>query len=123
MKIAFFLAHYPLPGGTTKAVRGLARALSRLGQNIYILCLGERNSKYREERIIVRRFRKSPIPRTLPQDLFTFLAKEKFDLVILNGMFMPELALLAWWLSRIKIPFVVAPHGPYHPELLKKNDC
>lgn len=121
MKIAFFLAHYPSPGGTTKAVRGLAHALSHLGQDVYILCIGEKNYVWKEEAVVVHSFQKSIFPRSVPQKLFKFIKQERFDLVILNGMFMPEIALLAWWLDRINIPFLMVPHAPYHPELLRKN--
>ena len=121
MKILFFLAHYPSPGGTTKAVGGLAHALARLGQDVHILCLGDSTSEWHEDDIFVHCFQKGLFPRSIPRDLLTFLENTRFDLVVLNGMFMPELALLAWWLGRIETPFVVAPHGPYHPILLQKN--
>ncbi len=121
MKMAFFLAHYPSPGGTTKAVGGLAYALSRLGQEVYILCLGDKTSEWQEDTIFVQCFHKGAFPRSVPRDLLAFLGSERFDLVLLNGMFMPELTMLAWWLDRIGTPFVVCPHGPYHPELLRKN--
>lgn len=120
MKIAFFLAHYPSPGGTTKAVRGLAQALGKM-EEVHILCLGEKKSEWNEDILIVHRFHRSKIPRSVPCELLKFLSDQKFDLVILNGMFTPGLAVLAFWLSKIKVPFVVAPHGPYHPQMLKKN--
>ena len=120
MKIGFFLAHYPHPGGTTKSVRGLAKSLGKL-EEVHILCLGNSKSEWREDTFIVHRFNKSYIPRTLPLDLLKFLSNQKFDLVILNGMFTPEIAILSWWLSQKGVPYIAVPHGPYHPELLKKN--
>ena len=121
MRILFFLAHYPFPGGTTKAVGGLVHALARLEQDVHILCLGDSIAEWRDDGVFVHRFQKGLFPRSVPRDLLIFLDNTRFDLVVLNGMFMPELALLAWWLGRIGTPFVVAPHVPYHPIMLRKN--
>lgn len=120
MKIGFFLAHYPRPGGTTKAVRGLAKSLGK-SEEVHVLCLGNSKSEWCEDTFIVHRFQKSKIPRTLPWDLLRFLSNQKFDLIVLNGMFIPEIAILGWWLNQKGIPYIAVPHGPYHPELLRKN--
>ncbi|MFZ5512571.1 MAG: glycosyltransferase, partial [Pseudomonadota bacterium] len=47
--------------------------------------------------------------------------KQRDALVVLNGIFHPSLYSLSRLLSRKDVPFVVAPHGPYHPWLFRKN--
>jgi glycosyltransferase involved in cell wall biosynthesis len=43
------------------------------------------------------------------------------ELVVLNGIFSPHLFTLSKILSRRSIPFIVAPHDPYHPAMFAKR--
>jgi glycosyltransferase involved in cell wall biosynthesis len=43
------------------------------------------------------------------------------DLVVLNGMFHLSVYAMARKLKALGVPYVVAPHGPYHPFLFRKN--
>ena len=72
--------------------------------------------------ITIKRFRKDTLSRFLPsRDLRKFITSHRsdYDLVLLNGMFNPELIGLAFFLQRVGLPYVVCSHGRYHVEMLK----
>jgi glycosyltransferase involved in cell wall biosynthesis len=47
--------------------------------------------------------------------------EDGIDLLILHAMFNPPNVAIAKAARRAGIPYLVCPHDPYHPELLKKN--
>ncbi len=127
-RIANFLPHYPQPSGTTTAVRGLSRGLARLGWDIVIYCCPEEglplNGDAADDGIQTVRF--EPCGRNpfhVDRHLLARLSqnKDKIDLLILNGMFCPSNLSLAAASRRAGIPYVVCPHDPYQPSLLKKG--
>lgn len=131
MKVALYLKHFPAQGGplrvgTNKAVHGLAAGLAANGAEVTVLCEGEQDSRYRSEAgYEVLCFRNSWGYRTfrIAPGLKAYLdgLKQRGALVVLNGIFHPSLYSLSRLLSRKDVPFVVAPHGPYHPWLFRKN--
>jgi glycosyltransferase involved in cell wall biosynthesis len=127
-RIANFLAHYPKPGGTTTAVLGLSRALVRLGWDIIIYCCteeGQRSDRDGEDNgIRIMRFgSRGRNPFHVDPNLLERVSQnqDEIDLLIINGMFYPPNLALGAAARRAGIPYVVCPHDPYHPELLKKS--
>ena len=125
MRIAHFLSYYPAHAGTTTAVRGLARGLASLGHEITIWTYSSLDASEDESLgLIVRRFAANPISKhILSQELKRHIQcnADKYDLVVLHGQFIPLLITLAIVLKKHKIPYVVSPHGAYHPSMLLKN--
>jgi glycosyltransferase involved in cell wall biosynthesis len=126
-RIANFLAHYPKPGGTTTAVRGLSRALVRLGWEVIIYCCDEGQASDRDgadDGIRVMRFGsrgRNPFhvdPRLLAR---VSQNQDEIDLLVINGMFYAPNLALGTMARRAGIPYVVCPHDPYHPELLRRG--
>ncbi len=131
MQIYFYLKHFPLQDspfseGVTKAVHGLACGLIAQGRSVTILgegpISGGRRSEYGYE---IRVF---PAANTHPSfkigpELAMFLATQvkPIDRVILNGIFHRSAYAVSKQLKRLGIPYVVAPHDPYHPAIFKKN--
>ena len=45
----------------------------------------------------------------------------KSGLVILNGIFHPSVYAMSYLLKKHDVPYIVAPHDPYHPSIFNKN--
>jgi glycosyltransferase involved in cell wall biosynthesis len=127
LHIGYFQSGYPVPDGTTTAVHGLSLALTRLGHRVTIYGCGEaeRNEEFSSNAnlqvlLFPRRFAN---PFRVPRPLLDRLERneEKLDLLVINLMFNPPNLAVARAARRGGIPYVVSPHDPYHPELLKKN--
>jgi glycosyltransferase involved in cell wall biosynthesis len=132
MPIYFYLKHFPLHDlpfseGVTKAVHGLACGLIQQGRSVTVLGEGPnpgvRQSDYG---YTIRVF---PAANTHPSfhlapELGTFLETQvtQADRVILNGIFHRSVYAVSKRLKRLKIPYVVAPHDPYHPAIFQKNN-
>jgi glycosyltransferase involved in cell wall biosynthesis len=127
LRIANFLAHYPEPGGTTTAVRGLSRALIRRGWEIVIYCCAQRprtSESVNDDGIEVVQVRRPGCnPFYVDAELLARLAQNKdhIHLLVLHGMFNPANLAMGRAARRGGIPYVVCPHDPYHPELLRKR--
>src|SRR5205807_4889786 len=126
LRIANFLAHYPKPGGTTVAVRGLSRALVRLGWDVLIYCCAEDGQSSdcdgEDNGIRIVRFgSRGRNPFHVDPNLLERVSQnqDEIDLLIINGMFYPPNLPLGAAARSAGIPYVVCPHDPYHPELLK----
>jgi glycosyltransferase involved in cell wall biosynthesis len=130
-RVFLYLKHFPALGlplrvGTNKAVHGLASGLVANGVTAEVWCEGERDSEIvMPEGYVVRCFATRASYRTLriAPSLQAYLKnlKAERDLVVLNGMFHPSVYALSRKLKSLQVPYVVAPHGPYHPWLFKKN--
>jgi len=127
-RIANFLAHYPKPGGTTTAVLGLSRALMRLGWDVIIYCCTEDAQPSDQDGadggIRIQRFgSRGRNPFHVDPELLDRISRnqDEIDLLIINGMFYPPNLALGRAARRARIPYIVCPHDPYHPELLKKG--
>jgi glycosyltransferase involved in cell wall biosynthesis len=125
MRIGFYLSHYPAPGGTTTAVGGLARALARAGHDVVVFATGAERRAFGEGGVDVAIFRRRTrrAPFVVPPRLVREIASNgrRLDLLVLNGQFHRDLPALALAAVRARLPYVVAPHGPYHPQLLAKH--
>jgi glycosyltransferase involved in cell wall biosynthesis len=131
MKLHFYLKHFPpyqtvFHEGTTKAVHGLAAALVAQGIPVVILCEGPLPGRvtapagYQIECF--------PAPNSDPsfrlsaefqQYVRTQLGSQ--DLVVLNGIFHQSVYRLSRLLKQCQVPYVMAPHDPYHPTIFQKR--
>lgn len=125
MRLAFYLGHYPSPGGTTTAVQGLTQALARAGHDVAIVCQGRSEAARSEGLVTILRYaRPRPgAPFLVSRRLLAHLASAnaRYDLVVLNGIFHRDLPPIALALRRAKMPYVLAPHDPYHPALFRER--
>ena len=125
MRIAHFLSYYPAHAGTTTAVRGLARGLIRQGHEVSIWTYsGQEASEDESLGLTIKRFAANLLCKhLLSQELRRHIVENagNYDLVVLHGQFIPQLALLALALGKSNIPYVISPHGTYHPSMLSKN--
>lgn len=126
LRIGHFLYHYPEPGGTSRAVDGLSRALARLGHTVAIYGCGVADTPCctETENPQLRWFHPSlshpfHIPRALR--LWLLENRDRLDLLVLHGSFNPRNFTLARLARRARIPAVACPHGLYHPELFRKR--
>ncbi len=131
MKIFFYLKHFPLCNppcseGVSKAVHGLASGLAAIGQSVTVLsegpAAGYRRSEFGYD---IRTFsapHTHPTMRLSPA-LVAYIKTEinEGDRVILNGIFHRSVAAMARLLKRQRIPYIVAPHDPYHPTIFQKK--
>jgi glycosyltransferase involved in cell wall biosynthesis len=131
MHIYFYLKHFPLRDapfseGVTKAVHGLACGLIHHGQSVTVIGEGPesgvRMSEYGYE------IRVYPADDTHPRfnlspALVEFLSTHvtPIDRVILNGIFHRSVYSVSKVLKRQNIPYIIAPHDPYHPAIFQKN--
>ena len=130
-RIYLYLKHFPASGvplrvGTNKAVHGLASGLVANGMEVEIWCEGEKDSyTIVPEGYSIRCFESRSSYRTLrlaPSLLRRLNSlRPHADLFVLNGMFHPSVYALSRKLKAARIPYVVAPHGPYHPALFSKK--
>jgi glycosyltransferase involved in cell wall biosynthesis len=131
MQIYFYLKHFPLQDspfseGVTKAVHGLACGLIAQGRSVTILGegpdAGGRRSEYGYEIRVFPAANTHPSFKLSPE-LKTFLSTQltSVDRVILNGIFHRSVYAVSKQLKRLGIPYVVAPHDPYHPAIFQKN--
>ena len=126
MNLAFYLAEYrperdqrsSVPGGPTKSIRGLTQALSRRGHRVIILAQGDDDTVATEDAVRVRVFRRpsSNVPFAVSRDLLDYLRRnpDSLDGIVLNGVFHPHLAPLAFVARRSRLPYLVSPFDPYH---------
>jgi glycosyltransferase involved in cell wall biosynthesis len=130
MNLYLYLKHFPalgqkLTGGTDKAVHGLASGLAACGAQVTVLCEGPEDSFLQaKEGYGVHCFatdRRSPV-FAVSESLKGYVRHlMPHDLVILNGIFHPGVFGLSRLLHKRQIPYVVAPHDPYHPSIFRKN--
>jgi glycosyltransferase involved in cell wall biosynthesis len=130
VKLYLYLKHFPsrgapLVGGTVKAVHGLASGLASCGADVTILCEGpDPGGHETEDGYRIRCFKNSvekPSLRLAPELKCFINTKPQADLVILNGSFHPSMYALARLLFKNRIPYVVAPHMAYHPDLFRQR--
>lgn len=131
MNIGIYLKHFPpiggpIIGGTAKAVQGIAAGLAANGEKVTILCEGKIRSStimengYKIECFINPKYRTFTISDDLKNFVHdNFMSKD--SLVIVNGIFNPSVYGVARFLKSNNIPYVLAPHDPYHPAIFKKN--
>jgi glycosyltransferase involved in cell wall biosynthesis len=136
MQVFLYLKHFPPAGdwlheGTTKAVHGLATGLAACGAEVTVLCEGDRTTQHQAPAgYTIACFKRSRWSRSsapsfwVSTELQTFLqrkASPHSSLVILNGVFHKSVYALSRFLRHAQIPYIVAPHDPYHPSIFQTN--
>lgn len=115
----------PLNGGLRKAIHGLATGLVHAGAKVTILCEGREAGHIQTEfGYDIRCFpnRTGPSSFTVSPELKEFIEQDmEFGVVVLNGIFMPAVAMIARLLKKKGIRYIAAPHDPYHPEIFRKK--
>lgn len=128
MNLALFLSHFPasrseVRGGTATAVLGLASSLAAEGAHVVVWSDEvDGTPVFSPGGFWIAR----PPDRATPNTAGPVAGTEhgsppEPDIAVLNGMFHPRVAALARALARRGIPYVVAPHDPYHPEVFRKR--
>jgi glycosyltransferase involved in cell wall biosynthesis len=132
MRIHLYLREFPPHGdrlisGMIKAVHGLAAGLAASGAEVTVLCEGHLTT-----RIItpsgydIRCFAYDGgrgSSQSIPSGMRDYLIEQADELgvVVLNSVFNPSVYLVSRLLRRIGVPYIVAPHDPYHPSIFGTN--
>jgi glycosyltransferase involved in cell wall biosynthesis len=132
MQVFLYLKHFPPAGdwlhdGPTKAVHGLAGGLVAAGAQVTVLCENTQTSQHKTPTgYTIACFRnaraKSEPSLHISRELKDFLRQVPPDsehLVILNGIFHRSVYGLSRFLRRIGMPYIAAPHDPYHPNIFQ----
>ena len=115
------------PGtGMEKAIAGLAGGLAADGISATILCESEIDCEIQSPAgYTIRSFKNEQKYRRLhlAEGLVEYAERSMGpqSLGILNGIFHPSVGRLAALLRRRDVPYIVAPHDPYHPTIFVKN--
>ncbi|OUC13591.1 MAG: group 1 glycosyl transferase [Alkalinema sp. CACIAM 70d] len=135
MKIYCYLKHFPFEKdprseGVSKAVHGLASGLVKQGSSVTVLCEGNpAGQRITPEGYEIQCFpsaSSSPSWSLAPelqqffQTQFSQAGAEE-AIVILNGIFHRSVFAVAQQLRKLRVPYIVAPHDPYHPAIFQKN--
>ena len=121
----------PIHQGLSKAVAGLAAGLVANGAKVTVLTEQRSNSEFMTKKgYRVLCFERTDADDTKNQ-LKLFLApglldylrqnKSEVDVVVINGMFHRPLTQMGSALRKLSIPYIVAPHDPFHPNLFKSS--
>lgn len=131
MQIYLYLKHFPPNGkdlneGTSKAVHGLASGLVTGGANVRVLCEGAQEGGIFETKdgyeILSFPSKDTRPSFNISKELKRYiLASSKQSLFILNGIFHKSVYVLSRLLKKNSLPYILAPHDPYHPTIFRKN--
>ena len=111
-------------GGITKAVTGLASALTGRSARVSVLCeaSGSIDTDTAAGYRLVAFPQRPRMPQRISPGLRTFLSNEPPpDLAVVNGIFSAGVAQVARVLKRRAIPYVHAPHDPYSHAIFARN--
>lgn len=132
MRIHLYLREFPANGnclvsGMIKAVHGLAAGLAANGAEVTVLCEGRVAARvettYGYEVCCFAYDGGRDGSQWIPSDLRDYLLEqgEKLGTIILNSVFNPSVYLVSRLLRRINVPYIIAPHDPYHPSIFSTN--
>jgi glycosyltransferase involved in cell wall biosynthesis len=133
MKIHLYLKHFPPEGdrfneGTSKAVHGLACGLAACGVEVIVVCEGAAADQFHKTSAgyQIAAFASEGTEPSLKisaglEQYISKLAPSEQSLFILNGIFHRSVYGLSRVLKKYSIPYIVAPHDPYHPTIFRKN--
>jgi glycosyltransferase involved in cell wall biosynthesis len=131
MRLFVYMQDFPADGespnlGICKAVHGLAQGFAENGTPVVVLCEGDHDSlRELTPGYEVRCIAGAPPARlygSVSSGLRKFLVENSTDaLYVLNGIFHPGVCAVASLLRQIGVPYIVAPHDPYHPTIFTKN--
>ncbi len=131
MRLWIFNREFPPTGeqyntGVIKAVHGLAAGLVGTGLDVTVLCENAEDSIHTSPAgYTVRCFANEQYNRAfskLSPGIRQFIAAADYPVVaLLNGIFNPSVYRMSRELRKARIPYVVAPHDPYHPEIFRRR--
>ena len=132
MRIGLYLTIFPAIEeqlscgyGIVKAVHTSATGLVACGAGVTVLCEGaEERTSMTSSGYEIRCFTNPsrPIAFRAGEELVRYLkGPTRPDLVVLNGIFDPRTYVVSRQLKKHGIPYVVAPHDPYHPAIFGTN--
>jgi glycosyltransferase involved in cell wall biosynthesis len=133
MNIFLYLKHFPcdseqINDGTSKAVHGLAAGLVACGMNVTVICEGAQVDSFATTQAgydLASFANKSTKPSfDISPNLkryITNISTVDRSIFILNGIFHSSVYVLARFLKKHSLPYIVAPHDPYHPTIFKRN--
>ncbi len=131
MRLWIFNREFPPTGeqyntGVIKAVHGLAAGLVETGVDVTILCENAESSVYQADAgYTVRCFANPDHNKAysrLSQSLCEFVAAADYPVIaLLNGIFNPSVYRMSRELLKANIPYIAAPHDPYHPEIFRRR--
>jgi len=131
MRLFVYLQDFPADGesphlGICKAVHGLAQGFAANGNPVVVICEGDQDSiQQLAPGYEVRCIAGAPPARlygSVSSGLRNFVLENREDaLYVLNGIFHPGVCALAGLLRQLNVPYIVAPHDPYHPTIFSKN--
>lgn len=118
--------NYIMSEGTKKAIHGLCSGLAACGVNVTLLCEGDSDFTHlMPQGYLIRCFLQRKQQRTLrlPKALRNFINQNlnEHTPIILNGIFQPKIYSLSRFLHKLNVPYVYAPHDPYHSSIFSKN--
>lgn len=134
MKIYLYRSQFPPYGdkinsGLSKAIDGLASGLVKCGAEVTILCeaSADNESCYQTPSGYFIRCFANPIqhrPSFRASAGLKQYVRQNLDsnsLVILNGILHANVYAMSRLLKKHKIPYILAPHDVYHPNMFKQN--
>jgi glycosyltransferase involved in cell wall biosynthesis len=131
MRLFIYLRDFAADGqsphlGICKAVHGLAQGFADNGNPVVVLCEGPDDSVCDVAPGYQVRSLSGVAPGRLygsiSPSLRNFVLENSKDaLYVLNGIFHPGACALAGLLRKLDVPYIVAPHDPYHPTIFSKN--
>lgn len=129
MRIHVYLREFPPKGdrlnsGMIKAVHGLAAGFAANGANVTLLCDGNVTSVVEHPcGYVIRSFAsETTAVAAIPRGLEQYIDRcDDPGVFLLNGVFSPNVYLMSRACLRNGIPYVVAPHDPYHPTIFGTN--
>jgi hypothetical protein len=132
MRVHLYLREFPPQGdrlisGMIKAVHGLAAGLADNGAQVTVLCEGKSTSRFvtpQGYEILAFAYEHCPSSaQAMPAGMRDYLTEHAHSLgtIVLNGVFNPSVYFVARELRRLKVPYIVAPHDPYHPSIFGTN--
>jgi glycosyltransferase involved in cell wall biosynthesis len=133
MKIHLYLKHFPPEGdrfheGTSKAVHGLASGLAACGVEVVVVCEGASADQFHQTSAgyQIAAFASSSTEPSLKispnlEQYIAQLSHSEQSLFILNGIFHRSVYGLSRVLKKYSIPYIAAPHDPYHPTIFRRN--
>lgn len=133
MNIFLYLKNFPPKGldkdeGMRKSIHGLASGLAACGEKVTVLCENVADSSFQTKSgYIVKAFANRNyvhpsfnISTNLKHYIRECLANTD-SVVVINGIFHPSVYSLSRLLRKYSIPYIMAPHDPYHPLIFTKN--
>ncbi|HEX8985275.1 MAG TPA: glycosyltransferase [Bryobacteraceae bacterium] len=129
LRIGHFQSGYPVPNGITTVVSGLSRAMALAGHQVFVYGCGAEEALTDRTRPVGPNHQvllypsDSRNPFRIPGSLRARLRsnQDRLDVLVIHGMFNPPDVSAARCASAAKLPYIVCPHGPYHPTLLAKH--